>query len=159
MRGEVAETVIARINRLTPSSQPQWGKMSVDKMLAHLNVAYETIYEPGKHPAPNFFMKHILKLFVKPLVTGEKPMKRNSPTAPYFIIASDKDFEVEKARLLQFIRKTQQLGEQEFDGGGVVPGSKGPHMRSHARQRFGLPGAVRSTQPVCPGAAHSGAAP
>ena len=113
---EVAEAVIARINRLTPASPPQWGKMSVDKMLAHLNVAYETIYEPGKHPAPNFFMKIILKLFVKPLVIGEKAMKKNSPTAPYFVIASDKDFEVEKARLLQFIRKTQQLGEQEFDG-------------------------------------------
>ncbi len=113
---EVAESVIARINRLTPTNQPQWGKMSVDRMLAHLNVAYETIYEPGKHPGPNFLMKPILRLFIKPLVTGEKPMKRNSPTAPYFIIASDKDFEAEKARLIAFVRKTQQLGEQHFDG-------------------------------------------
>lgn len=113
---EVAEKVIARINQLTPGAQPQWGKMSVDKMLAHLNVAYETIYEPGKHPAPNFLMKPILRFLVKPVVTGDKPLKKNSPTAPYFIISSDKDFAAEKARLIEFIRKTQQLGEQHFDG-------------------------------------------
>jgi hypothetical protein len=113
---EVSEKVIARINQLTPSTQPQWGKMSVDKMLAHLNVAYETIYEPGKHPPPNFLLKPIMRLFVKPRVTGESPMPKNSPTAPYFIIASDKDFAAEKARLIEYIRRTQQLGETEFDG-------------------------------------------
>ena len=113
---EVTEKVIARINQLTPQSQPQWGKMSVDKMLAHLNVAYETIYEPGKHPPLNFFMKIIMKLFVKSSLTGEKPLRKNSPTASYFIIASDKDFAAEKARLIEFIRQTQQLGEQHFDG-------------------------------------------
>ncbi|MFN0119164.1 MAG: DUF1569 domain-containing protein [Blastocatellia bacterium] len=113
---EVAEGVIARINKLTPDSQPQWGKMSVDKMLAHCSVAYETIYEPGKHPAPNLVMGLILKLFVKPIVTGEKPLRKNSPTAPYFIISTDRDFTAEKARLIAFIRQTQQLGEREFDG-------------------------------------------
>lgn len=113
---DVAEAMIARINRLTPQSQPLWGKMSVDRMLAHLNVAYETIYEPGKHPAPNFFMKPILRLFVKPLVTGEKPLQKNGPTAPYFIIASDRDFEAERTRLIAFIRRTQQLGQQHFEG-------------------------------------------
>ena len=113
---EVAEKIIARINQLTPQSQPQWGKMSVDKMLAHCCVAYETIYEPGKHPPPNFVMGLIMKLLVKSVVTGNKPLKKNSPTAPYFIIAADKDFEAEKARLIAFIRRTQQLGEQEFDG-------------------------------------------
>ena len=113
---EVAEGVIARINKLTPQSQPQWGKMSVDKMLAHCCVAYETIYEPGKHPKANPVMRFFLRLFVKPVVAGEKPLRKNSPTAPYFIIADDKDFEAEKTRLIAFIRKTQQLGEQEFEG-------------------------------------------
>lgn len=113
---EVAEKIIARIHQLTPQSQPQWGKMSVDKMLAHCCVGYETIYEPGKHPKPNLVMGLIMKLFVKPIVTGDKPLKKNSPTAPYFIIVSDQDFAAEKARLISFIRQTQQRGEQEFDG-------------------------------------------
>jgi Protein of unknown function (DUF1569) len=113
---EVSDEVISRINKLTPDSQRQWGKMDVAKMLAHVCVAYESIYEPGKHPAPNFLMKFILKTFVRGVVTGDKPLKKNSPTGKEFIITSDKDFAVEKARLIEYIQKTQQLGESEFDG-------------------------------------------
>lgn len=113
---EVSDRVIARINTLTPDSERQWGKMDVSQMLAHCNVAYEMIYEPDKHPKPNFLMGLILKLFVKRMVTGEGEPKKNSPTAPQFIIKSDKDFEAEKARLIAHIQKTQELGEAEFDG-------------------------------------------
>ena len=45
---KVAQEYIDRINNLTPETQGKWGKMSVDQVLAHLNVAYETIYEPRK---------------------------------------------------------------------------------------------------------------
>jgi hypothetical protein len=113
---QVSDEMIARINNLTPDSIPQWGKMDAAKMLAHLNVAYETFYEPGKHPAPNFLMKFILKNFIKNKVVGEAPMPKNSPTAPYFIIKSDKDFTVEKQRLVDYINRTQQMGEAHFEG-------------------------------------------
>jgi Protein of unknown function (DUF1569) len=113
---EVSDEVINRINKLTPDSQRQWGKMDVAKMLAHVCVAYESIYEPGKYPAPNFLMKFILKTFVRSVVTGDKPLKKNSPTGKEFIITSDKDFEAEKFRLIAYIQQTQQLGESEFDG-------------------------------------------
>jgi len=113
---EVSDEIISRINKLTPESQRQWGKMDVGQMLAHCSVTYEMIYEPGKHPKPNFLMAVIIKLFAKKVVTGDKPLKKNSPTAPQFIMKSDKDFEAEKARLIAFIEKTRQLGENEFDG-------------------------------------------
>ncbi|MEP6850765.1 MAG: DUF1569 domain-containing protein [Acidobacteriota bacterium] len=113
---EVSDGLIDRINKLTPESQRQWGKMDVSKMLAHCCVTYEMVYEPGKHPKPNPVMALILKLFVKRVVTGEKPFKKNNPTAPQFIMKTDKDFEPEKARLIEFITRTQQLGEDEFDG-------------------------------------------
>ena len=113
---EVSNGLIDRINKLTPESQRQWGKMDVSKMLAHCCVTYEMVYEPGKHPKPNPIMGLILRLFVKGTVTGEKPFKKNSPTAPQFIMKIDKDFEPEKARLIEFITRTQQLGENEFDG-------------------------------------------
>jgi hypothetical protein len=113
---EVSDGFIARINKLTPESQRQWGKMDVAKMLAHCCVTYEMVYEPDRHPKPNFLFGFILKNFVKKTVTGEKAFKKNSPTGPQFIIKSDRDFEAEKARLIAFIEKTQQLGEAEFDG-------------------------------------------
>lgn len=106
---------INRINKLTPTSKPNWGKMSAEQMLAHCNVAYEMVYE-NIHPKPNVLKKILLKLFVKNFVVSEKPYKKSSPTAPQFIIKDSRKFEVEKQRLTDYIIKTQQLGEDFFDG-------------------------------------------
>ena len=112
---EVSTSLVRRINALSPNTQPKWGKMNVAQMLAHCNVTYELVYE-DKHPKPNFFMGLILKLFVKNTVTSETPYKHNSRTAPAFLITTNKDFEAEKQRLINYINKTQQLGEAHFDG-------------------------------------------
>jgi hypothetical protein len=111
---EVSDNIIERINKLTNNTPAQWGKMNVSQMLAHCNVTYELAYE-NIHPKPNFFMKFILKSFIKSKVTNEVGYKHGSPTAPVFIIKSDKDFDVEKNRLVQYIQKTQQLGAANFN--------------------------------------------
>lgn len=110
----VSDNTIQRINTLNPDTPANWGKMTVDQMLAHCNVAYEMVYE-NKHPTPNFFMKFILKAFVKKIVTSETPYPRNSRTAPAFLIKGRKEFEAEKSRLINHIIRTQQLGEENFD--------------------------------------------
>jgi hypothetical protein len=110
----IAEETISRINQLKSDSQPLWGKMNVAQMLAHCNVTYETVYE-DKHKKPNPLMKFILKTFVKKIVVGETTYKRNNQTAPYFIINDQRDFDLEKQRLIDYIIKTQQLGEKYFD--------------------------------------------
>jgi len=112
---EITSEVIARINNLTPTSPQLWGKMNVAQMLAHCNVSYELVYE-DKHPKPNAFMKLIMKAFVKNIVVSEKPYKRNSQTAPSFVITDEKEFEKEKNRLIDYLNKTQELGESYFDG-------------------------------------------
>ena len=112
---EISNEIIARINTLTSETQPVWGKMNVAQMLAHCNVTYETVYT-DKHPKPNFILKFILKSFVKKYVVTELPYKKSSQTAPYFIIADQRDFEAEKKKLIDFIVKTQQLGENAFEG-------------------------------------------
>ena len=111
---EVSDGVIQRIDQLSPGSQANWGKMTVAQMLAHCNVSYEMAYD-NKHPEPNFFMKLILMSFVKKTVTGEAPYKRNSQTAPAFIIKDERNFDAEKLRLISYIHKTQQLGKSHFN--------------------------------------------
>lgn len=96
---------IERINNLSKDSQPKWGSMSVGQMLAHCNVTYEMVYE-DKHPRATGFKKFILKLLIKPIVVSEKPYKNNSRTAPQFLITTEKDFEIEKNRLISYIEKT-----------------------------------------------------
>ena len=111
----VATEIIGRLNRLTATTQPNWGKMSVAQMLAHCCVTYEMCYE-DKHAKPNFLVVFILKMFVKSTVVSEKSYAQNGSTAPQFVITETKNFEAEKARLIGFIQKTQQLGEAHFDG-------------------------------------------
>lgn len=111
----VADELIARINSLSPQTQSLWGKMNVAQMLAHCNVTYEMAFE-NKHPKPNFFMRWILKAFVKKMVVSETPYKKNIQTAPAFIIADERDFDVEKRRLVQYLQKTVELGAAHFDG-------------------------------------------
>ncbi|MEI6087091.1 MAG: DUF1569 domain-containing protein [Bacteroidota bacterium] len=107
--------VINRIGQLTPDTKGLWGKMSVAQMLAHCNVTYEMAYE-NIHPAPNAFVKFILKLLVKKSVVNETPYKKSIQTAPAFIINSNKDFAIEKERLVNYIKKTQELGASYFEG-------------------------------------------
>lgn len=111
---ETVNELIDRINKLTPETQALWGKMNVAQMLAHCNVSYEMAFE-NIHKAPNPFMKLILKLMVKKIVVGDKPYKRNNPTAPQFIISDQKEFEKEKARLIGYIQKAADLGEVAFE--------------------------------------------
>ncbi|WP_338760924.1 DUF1569 domain-containing protein [Bernardetia sp. ABR2-2B] len=111
----VTDQIIHRIEKLTPETQPLWGTMSVEKMLAHCNIAYEMVYEEGKHKKPNLFVKFILKSFVKNKVVSENPFPKNGQTAPQFIIKDKRTFEIEKKRLIEYLQKTQELGENYFD--------------------------------------------
>lgn len=111
---QVTDELILRIGNLIPDTQPLWGKMNAAQMLAHCSVTYEMVYD-NIHPKPNAFMKFILKTLIKNKVTGEAPYPHSSKTAPQFIMTGTKDFEKEKQRLISYLIKTQQLGENHFD--------------------------------------------
>ena len=110
----VSDKIIERINLLNSNSKQNWGKMTVGQMLAHCNVTYEMVYT-DKHQKPNSFTKFMLKAFVKNKVVGEKPYPKNGRTAPQFIITDQKEFEKEKKALIEYITKTQKLGENHFN--------------------------------------------
>jgi hypothetical protein len=103
---------IDRIENLSPSTSPEWGAMNAAQMLAHVNVAYEFVYEPEKHKQPTGLKKVLIKLFAKSFVVGPKPYKRNGQTAAEFKEAgeSDANFQEEKIRLVNFINRVQQDG-------------------------------------------------
>ena len=105
--------LVSRIDNLTPASQASWGKMDVAQMLAHLNVMFELALE-NKHPKPNFFIKFILKTFVKRDIVNEKPYKKNSGTAPEMVIKDQRDFGIEKQRLIKYLENIATQGESYF---------------------------------------------
>ena len=91
------------------------GQNECAQMLAHCNVTYEGVYT-DKHPKATGLKRFILKLLVKNAVVSEKPYPKNSRTAPEFLISDEREFNNEKQRLIDYIHKTQQLGEGYFDG-------------------------------------------
>ena len=111
----VVAEVVNRINRLAPESKPQWGRMTVDQMLAHVNVSYIMVYD-NDSPKPNWFMRQVLKLIVKNKVVGPAPYGRNLPTAPAFRMTGTKDFVAEKAKLIAYLDRVQRDGETTFSG-------------------------------------------
>ena len=108
-------SIKGRINTLTDETQPLWGKMSVDQMLAHSNVSFDMTYS-DIYPPLGAFKQFILRLLIKNAVVGPDPYPRNGRTAPEFIVSGNHDFQHEKDKLLSYLQKTHVLGAQHFDG-------------------------------------------
>ncbi len=109
------QALTQRIKALTPETQAQWGKMHVDQMLAHCNVAFDYTYTDKYTPASGI-KRLLLKWFVKPAVVNETPYPKNGRTGPDFIIADRKNFEAEQQKLLGYLEKKYHLGESHFEG-------------------------------------------
>lgn len=112
---KTTEETFKRLENLNYMSKPLWGKMTAAQMLAHLNVTYDLTYGKIKSN-PGFFAKLMLRLFVKGIVTNEKPYTQNSRTGPDFIITDDRDFEKEKSLFIDYVKKTEAHGAHYFEG-------------------------------------------
>lgn len=107
---------LERLENLSHTTKPLWGKMNAGQMMAHLSIPYDFAYGK-KEQKPSFFGKLMLNLFVKDLVVGEnKPYPKNSRTSPDFIVAGERDFQTEKARLIANIKETEAKGLSFFEG-------------------------------------------
>jgi hypothetical protein len=95
------QEIVDRINKLTPQSPAQWGKMNVGQMLAHLQVPIRLCL--GKEKMPRMFIGYIFGPFARKQFYGDKPTRKGLPTDPHFRMKDDMDFEKEKQKLLQLI--------------------------------------------------------
>ncbi len=103
----VKQEIIERINRLTPETPRQWGKMDVAQMLAHLQQPLEVALGIRTIKG-SFIMNLILPLFKKTL-WDDTPWKKGLPTdATYITTNESKEFSTEKARLLELINRFQE---------------------------------------------------
>lgn len=106
------EEILDRINRLTPASQPQWGKMNVGQMLAHAQKPIEVAMDTSK--LDNGIMLKLMSLLfgrsVKKKFIANETLDRNSPTAPSFKITDDRDFDKEKQMLIEKVNMFSEMG-------------------------------------------------
>jgi len=113
MRDEIR----ARVQKLRPDTPRKWGKMSVDQMLHHLNVALENALDEVR-PAR---MRIPLPRSVFKWVVFNLPWPKGSPTAPEFIAGERYDFAAEHARCLELLDRISAK-DMESSGWGRSPG-------------------------------------
>ena len=110
---ETNEQLLRRIDALSPQSQRLWGKMSVAQMLKHVAVPYHDLLNDIQRTSK---IRLLGRLFFKPIMTGEKPYRKNSPTAPQFIIAEEPDFEQARRELKEKMQAVHAWGAASFEG-------------------------------------------
>lgn len=115
----VVNQVKTRLENLEPQTERRWGSMTPAQMLAHCSTSMQwAVGEvvPEKGPLPIRLMGRL----VKPMVfRNEDPLRKNSPTAKSLIIADERDFEKERARLSGLIDR--------FSSGGPTACTNNPH--------------------------------
>lgn len=95
------QEILDRINKLTASTQRQWGKMDVAQMLKHCAKPLELALTNPK--PPRVFIGRILGPMFKNAVMGPKPFKKGSFTPPEFKIETHENFEEQKNKLIDMI--------------------------------------------------------
>jgi hypothetical protein len=105
---DAADEVQTRIEQLTPSSRPTWGKMDVAQMMAHCSAALEMA--SGQFAAKRTLLGRIIGPRVRYILTDDSPMRRNSPTVKELKVGAC-EFTREHERLNQCVRRFHEGGE------------------------------------------------
>lgn len=103
--------ILERIEKLTPDSPRQWGKMNAAQMLAHCNKSVETAM--GQNFMKRLFIGRIIGTLLKTKVVSAKPFGKNSPTDKSYIFPDNCNFEEEKSKITASIRKFSEGGPSQ----------------------------------------------
>lgn len=115
-KAEDLEKMRRRIESITPDSQRQWGKMTVNQVLTHLTDQFRmALGELETEDVSNFFSRNFLKHLV---LTGIPIPKGKVPTLPELDHAQSggtppTDFASDKATLLTYL---DRVSSQPADG-------------------------------------------
>jgi hypothetical protein len=135
-----AAAIRSRLERLTPSSQAQWGSMDVAQMLCHVTRSLHTptgALAPPLLPWPLRLVGRLAKRRVLRATT----LTRNAPTSAAFKVADRREFAVEKAAFLDAFRILEAgphvvTAPQHVFFGPMTPEEWGQLMYRHVDHHF-----------------------
>ena len=103
--------IVQRIEKLSTSSEAQWGKMNVGQMLAHCQEPIKVAFGESK-PKRGLIGMLFGGIAKKQLITNDQPFKRNLPTDKNFVIRDERNFEEEKTKLVALIKRFAEKGPE-----------------------------------------------
>lgn len=108
------EELLVRVNSLNESCSAQWGKMNVYQMVTHCTKWDDMIQ--GKIGVKQMFLGRLFgKLALKNVLKDEKPLGKNSPTAPVLVIKEKEgDVGLQKMEWIKRISEYAFFNESSF---------------------------------------------
>jgi hypothetical protein len=100
--------ILSRIDKLTPTTTPIWGKMNVAQMMEHCARALDQA--TGKMKEPRLLIGYLLGSFMKSMYYSDKPWPRNTKTAPSYLVTEQPEFEQAKKRLRELVTEFSEGG-------------------------------------------------
>jgi len=114
---EQSYVAIARLRALQPDQSPLWGKMTPAQACAHCQVALRMAL--GDLSWKRSLIGRIFGGLAKRVLLAPKPLARNMPTDPRFVVRNDRDLDTERDMLITLI--------QRFTAGGPAGVRTDPH--------------------------------
>jgi hypothetical protein len=106
------QNIVERLNKLTPESQPLWGKMTVSQMLVHCQKPIDVL--TGKLQLKGGLLGFLFGKMAKKNFLKMRGFGKNSPTHPKFKINETPDFTAEKNLLITMVETLGKLGKDSI---------------------------------------------
>jgi hypothetical protein len=104
--------LVARVNRLSETSTPEWGQMTAYQMIKHCSKWEEMLL--GKTLYKQSLLGKIVGKFALKDMMKDEPVKRNLPTVPSFKITGEGDFAAAKQEWMQLLAQHDQKAPEGF---------------------------------------------
>jgi len=99
-----------RIDKLSPQSQRQWGKMEVSQMMAHCKEAFRVPLSDKTYPRQ--MMGRLVGWMMKAKMYDDSVFGKNLPTPAAFVVKDQRNFDGEKQQLTGLVDKFYLLGDE-----------------------------------------------
>lgn len=110
---ETMEELIGRVNSMDQNSKRKWGKMTAYQMLKHCTLSEEMFL--GKTSYRRLFIGRLFgSMTLKGILKNDAAMKQNQPTHPEMKITGTGDFEAERKKWIELLRKYPSFSNQAF---------------------------------------------
>jgi len=109
---EPREEIVARLEKLNADSKAKWGKFDAGHMLAHVIDTFEACFAERKITiSKNMFNSVIGRWMV---IDGPFPWPKGAPTSPELFVTKPGDFDYDKQRVINYIKRLENRSHQEF---------------------------------------------
>ena len=96
-------SLINRLNRLSPVTQPQWGKLNASRMICHLCDTFAMSLGDIRIPSAN--KKAFQRFPLKHLILYVFPFPKNVPISPELLASQPTSFDADRLRLIKLIER------------------------------------------------------